>query len=105
MKPTTTALLGAIALVAGTLAPTTAQAADMAKGNRIYQQHCANCHGPRGLSINPGTPNFARGEGLQKADMMLLQTVKTGRKGQPPFFGILSDQDILDALAFSRTLR
>jgi cytochrome c6 len=80
-------------------------AANLANGNRVYQQHCSNCHGPRGLSINSGVPNFARNEGLQKPDMMLLQVVKTGRKGQPPFFGILADQDILDALAFSRTLR
>lgn len=87
------------------LAPSLAFAANLANGNRIYQQHCSNCHGPRGLSINPGVPNFARNEGLQKPDMMLLQVVKTGRKGQPPFFGILPDQDILDALAFSRTLR
>lgn len=85
--------------------PTAAPAADLAKGNRIYMQHCASCHGPRGMSLNPGTPNLARNEGLQKADMMLLQTIKMGRGGQPPFFGILTDQDILDTLAYSRTLR
>jgi cytochrome c6 len=87
------------------LLPATAAAADLAKGNRIYMQHCANCHGPRGQAVNPGVPNFYRGEGLVQPDMMLLQTVKIGRKGQPPFFGILSDQDILDALAYSRMLR
>lgn len=97
-KYLTAALIGLQSLVP-------AIAADLAKGNRVYQQHCANCHGPRGLSINPGVPNFARGEGLQRPDMMLMQVVKTGRKGQPPFLGIISDQDILDALAFSRTLR
>lgn len=87
------------------LLPVSALAADLAKGNRVYQMHCQTCHGPRGMAINPGVPNFARGEGLQQPDMMLLQTVKTGRRGQPPFFGILPDQDILDALAYSRTLR
>lgn len=96
----------ALAIAAGALCfPPLASAADLAKGNRIYMQHCANCHGPRGMSLNPGTPNLARNEGLQKADMMLLQTIKMGRGGQPPFFGILSDQDILDTIAYSRTLR
>jgi cytochrome c6 len=52
-----------------------------------------------------GVPNFAKGEGLRQPDMMLVQMVKTGRKGQPPFMGILADNDILDALAYSRTLR
>jgi hypothetical protein len=37
--------------------------------------------------------------------MMLMQTVKSGKKGQPPFFGILNDQQILDSLAYIRTLR
>jgi cytochrome c6 len=90
---------------ASLLLPSLAGAANLANGNHVFQKHCANCHGPRGLSVNPGVPNFARNEGLTQPDMMLLQMVKTGRKGQPPFFGILSDQDILDALAFSRTLR
>lgn len=100
-----TGFFAALAFMAMSLVATSASAADLAKGNRIYQQHCSNCHGPRGLAISPGVPSFARGEGLRQADMMLMQTVKTGRKGQPPFLGILSDQDILDALAFSRTLR
>jgi cytochrome c6 len=101
VKSLAVAVLGA----ANLFMPSLASAANLANGNRIYQQHCANCHGPRGVSVNPGVPNFARNEGLRQSDMMLLQTVKTGRKGQPPFFGILPDQEILDALAFSRTLR
>ncbi len=87
------------------LGPSMVSAADLAKGHRVYQQHCSNCHGPRGLSVMAGVPNFAKGEGLRQPDMMLVQMVKTGRKGQPPFMGILADNDILDALAYSRTLR
>lgn len=87
------------------LLPTMASAADLARGQRVYQQHCSNCHGPRGLSVMAGVPNFAKGEGLRQPDMMLVQMVKTGRNGQPPFMGILADNDILDALAYSRTLR
>jgi len=100
-RSTASALLAAATL----LLPATSGAADLAKGNRLYMQHCAACHGPRGMSVNPGIPNLARGEGLQQPDFVLLQTVKMGRGGQPPLFGILSDQDILDTLAYSRTLR
>lgn len=92
-------------LAAALLLPATASAADLAKGHRIYMQHCANCHGPNGLSVMAGAPNLARQEGLRQPDMMLLQTIKAGRRGQPPFLGRLSDPDILDALAYARTLR
>lgn len=96
-----TSFLLAVAL----LLPVAAFAADLAKGHRVYMQHCANCHGPSGISVMAGAPNLARQEGLRQPDMMLLQTIKAGRRGQPPFMGILSDPDILDALAYARTLR
>ncbi len=82
-----------------------ALAADLMRGQQVYMVHCVSCHGPRGLSVSPGTPSFAKGEGLGQPDMMLMQSVKVGKKGQPPFFGILSDQQILDSLAYIRTLR
>lgn len=101
MKSLTAAML----LLIGLMASYSAVAVDLMRGQRVYMSHCVSCHGPRGLSIAPNTPNFARGEGLSQPDMMLLQTVKMGIRTQPPFFGILSDQEILDSLAYSRTLR
>lgn len=101
MKSVTIVLL-AIAALSGA---TPVLAADMMRGQQVYMTHCVSCHGPRGISISPGTPSFARGEGLAQPDMMLVQSIKTGKKGQPPFFGILNDQQILDSLAYIRTLR
>ncbi len=93
-------------LVLGLFAPATgASAADINSGARIYQLHCASCHGPTGISIIPGTPNFARGEGLMQPDMTLLAAVRTGRNAMPGYLGILTDRQILDAVAYSRTLR
>lgn len=80
-------------------------AADLVRGKQIYEVHCLSCHGPSGISFAPGAPSFARGEGLMQPDMMLLQSVKLGKMAQPPFFGILSDQEIMDAIAYARTLR
>jgi len=101
MKPVTVLLSAVLALSA----TTPVLAADPMRGQQVYMTHCVACHGPRGLSVSPNTPSFAKGEGLGQPDMMLLQSVKTGKKGQPPFFGILTDQQILDSLAYSRTLR
>lgn len=98
-------LAGASMLVSALLASFPSAAADLMRGQRVYMSHCVSCHGPRGMSVAPNTPNFARGEGLVQPDMMLLQTVKMGVRSQPPFFGILSDQEILDSLAYIRTLR
>lgn len=94
-----------VLLVTGLIASFPALAADLMRGQRVYMSHCVSCHGPNGLSLAPNTPSFARGEGLFQPDMMLLQSVKMGIRAQPPFFGILSDQEILDSIAYSRTLR
>jgi cytochrome c6 len=98
-------LLTILLLIAGLFPANPVLAADMARGQRIYMGHCVSCHGPRGLSFSPSTPSFAKGEGLMQPDMVLMQTIKNGRNGQPPFFGILKDQEILDSLAYIRTLR
>jgi cytochrome c6 len=79
-------------------------AADMFKGRQIYTSNCAICHGPTGRAVMPGTPNFARQEGILKPDMTLLATIRSGRNAMPAYQGILSDRDIMDVIAFIRTL-
>ena len=54
--------------------------------------------------VLPEAPNLARGEGLMQPDMMLLVSIKTGKNAMPGFMGILKDQDILDVIAYTRTL-
>lgn len=79
-------------------------AADMFKGKQIYAVNCAVCHGQNGRSTFPGAPNFARQEGLLKPDFTILSTIRSGRNAMPAFFGILSDRDIMDVIAYIRTL-
>lgn len=79
-------------------------AADMFKGKQIYATNCAVCHGPTGISKMPGAPNFARQEGILKPDFTLLSTIRSGRNAMPAFQGMLSDRDILDVIAYIRTL-
>lgn len=82
-----------------------AAAMNLARGQQLYNLHCAACHGSRGEGVMPEAPKFRQGERLEQPDMSLLQSVKTGKKSMPPFFGILQDAQILDVLAYVRTLR
>ena len=80
-------------------------AADAMKGGRIYRTYCASCHGATGIATLPNAPSFARGERIMQPDPVLLGTIRTGRGAMPAFFGILSDRDTLDVIAYLRTLR
>ena len=80
-------------------------AADVIKGAQIYARHCAACHGPSGVSVMPGAPHLARGERLMQPDTALLVMLKAGKNAMPAYIGILSDREILDVIAYSRTLR
>lgn len=91
------AMSGVIAAEAG--------AADAINGQRLYRMHCAACHGGSGQSVMPMAPSFARGERLMQPDANLLASVRLGRNAMPAFVGVLNDREILDAIAFVRTLR
>lgn len=82
-----------------------AHAADVMKGSQLYRLHCATCHGAGGIATMPNAPSFARGERLMQPDMALMMTIRTGRGPMPSFFGILNDRDLLDVVAYLRTLR
>lgn len=82
-----------------------ADAANLMRGQQLYQMHCAACHGMRGEGVSPDAPKFIMGEKLNQPDIVLMQSVKMGGKSKPPFFGILKDQEILDILSYVRTLR
>ena len=80
-------------------------AADIFKGQQIYISNCAICHGQTGRAVMPGVANFSRQEGgILKPDMTLLAAIRSGRNAMPAFQGILSDRDIMDVIAFIRTL-
>jgi mono/diheme cytochrome c family protein len=100
-----TSIIVSLLLLAGSMTSLSVSAADLARGKKVYEMHCLSCHGPTGVSVAPAAPNFVRGESLMQPDMMLVQSVKMGKMAQPPFFGIISDQEITDAIAYARTLR
>ena len=95
------ALLGLVALLSALAAP----AADINKGKEVYRDHCANCHGDTGRPEFPDAPNLRRGEGLSKSDVELARDLKNGIMGMPAYRGVLTEQEILDVVAYTRSLR
>lgn len=81
-----------------------AYAADTFKGQKLYAANCAICHGSSGRSVMPGAPNFDRGERVLQPDFALLASIRSGKNAMPAFQGILSDRDIMDVIAYLRTL-
>ena len=82
-----------------------AQAADPLKGAKTYNQRCADCHGSNGEPTMPGVPNFRRNERLMQNDLQLIRSISVGRGMMPAFQGVLTEQDILDVIAYLRTLQ
>ena len=81
-----------------------AAAADIQRGASLYSTHCAACHGSNGTPVMPGAPNFRRIESLLRPDTQLLASVRAGKGAMPAYFGILRDREILDVIAYLRTL-
>lgn len=85
-------------------APAIAPAADIARGAEVYERHCARCHGSGGTSTWPGAPNLARREGLLRPDAALVEGLRKGRGAKPAYQGLLSEADLYNVIAYSRTL-
>lgn len=82
----------------------TAFAADTEKGGELYAIHCASCHGAAGAAVMLNAPSFDQGDSLLQADAALLKTIKNGKNAMPSYQGILGDRDIIDVVAYLRTL-
>lgn len=85
--------------------PVAAQAANPVNGKKVFDDNCAACHGTDGIAVVPQTPNFAKGERMEKPDAQLLNTVRNGLNVMPAWKGMISDTEMADALAYVRTLR
>lgn len=86
--------------------PATSMAAgDVFLGEVIYSTHCIRCHIHDGSGMDRNTPNFKLGQGLFQADEILIETLKYGKGVMPSYFGILSDDDLSNVMAYTRTLQ
>jgi len=81
------------------------------QGQQVFKTYCVNCHGqsgkgdgPIGHSLLPPAANLTRLQ--EKSDKEILTTIRKGRPGtaMPGWKHDLSPQEILDLLAYIRTL-
>jgi cytochrome c6 len=79
-------------------------AGDIDKGRKLYAKFCVTCHGADGVNVMPDAPNFAYSERLLRPDTFILTSIKQGKNAMPAYQGMLKDEDIMDVIAFLRTL-
>jgi cytochrome c6 len=96
--------MGIALSAAWSLAAGSAAAADIQRGGTMYSTHCAVCHGANGTPVMPGAPNFRRMESLMRPDMQLLIAIRNGKGAMPAYFGVLREREIMDVIAYLRTL-
>ncbi|MDE3242992.1 MAG: cytochrome c [Nitrospirota bacterium] len=83
------------------------------KGQALYEQHCARCHGSAGDGLGPDArdlivppANFLSLRSRSKADWELMVAISRGVLFSPMhgWADRLSEQDMLDVLGYIRTL-
>lgn len=80
-------------------------ASDIFKGRDVYEMHCQTCHGMDGQPMEPGVPDFSRGESLYVPDVDLVQRLRDGGGHLPSYRGLLTDDELRDVIAYVRTLQ
>lgn len=96
-------LLAALTLVA--LVPVTGHCANPAAGAEVYAQYCRGCHGADGRGTVAGAPDFTRGQGLLSPDASLVRGLRAGGRGMPSYEVLLREHQLLDVVAYLRTLQ
>lgn len=95
-------VLISVALFIVALAPMTARAmGGDAKAGQLKANACVVCHGPMGLSINPGAPHLAGQPAIYLVEQ--LHDFKSGKRQNPVMSVIakpLTEKEILDLAAW-----
>lgn len=106
-----TALQSVPAEYAGKTNPLGADAAT--DGAKVYQVNCESCHGPQGHGDGPAgvvldpQPKNLPELAAQVGDDYLFWRISTGKPGtsMAPWAGILTDEQIWQAIVYVRTLK
>ncbi len=77
---------------------------DVINGEQLFVQFCAGCHGFNGIAYYTVSPSFALGERLHKSDSELCNSITNGKNIMPSWKNKLSEKQILNIIAFIRTL-
>lgn len=102
--PGTRTRAAVILLLAGLGFAASGFAASINNGGRLYAMHCISCHGANGVPTLVGAPDFKRSMVLLRPDAQLVQSLKVGRGAMPAYLGIMNERELLDVVAYTRTL-
>jgi mono/diheme cytochrome c family protein len=94
-----------LALIAASIASGPAAGAGFGPGGPVYDRYCANCHGADGFPNLPGTPDFTRGESLEKTDPELINAVRFGVRSMPGFDQTIDKEGLFDVVLYIRSLQ
>lgn len=90
--------------------PVAADAASLARGKKLFQQHCASCHGPEGrgdgpaaAALDPRPVNLAAMAG-HHADGDYAWKIENGRGAMPAWKGVLTANQIWDVVNYIQHL-
>src|SRR5438105_12105928 len=107
MKRALVSVLSAVATMFAAVGPETKlpnRRADLLRGEKLFQVHCALCHGPKGEGGRG--PMLTRAK-LRRApdDAALLRILEDGIRGtEMPGAGAMSDREIRQTAAYVRSL-
>ncbi len=86
--------------------PVAATEASIRRGEKLYNQYCASCHGPKGrgdgpagAALNPRPADLAA-MAPQHADGGLAWKIAEGRGAMPPWKGTLGENQIWDVVNY-----
>ena len=69
-----------------------------------YNKHCVKCHGGNGQLRLANAANFDRREGLRQSNQKVFAHIKRSNTNCPSYAGILSDNQIIDVVAYLKRL-
>lgn len=98
-------MFGRLLLVAAVTCSAPVLAVDMAKAKMNYDRQCAACHGFNGMSLSPDVPNLRLNQGLLQPDLQIVQKLKMGSQRKPPMMGLMSDQELMDVVIYTRSIK
>lgn len=79
------------------------------RGKVVYTRHCAGCHGAKGKGdgyrmLGNQPADLTSRSTKHKSEAELLTTIHEGKPNMPVWKNLLSEQQIVDVLAYVRTL-
>lgn len=90
--------------------PTISPAGDAARGRTVYQRYCVICHHATSTAkkVGPGLKDIYKqktfGDGRAVNDHNMRAWIEDGGKDMPQFKNALKPQQILDLIAYMKTL-